>query len=71
VSFQAYNVGWGNARYVKLVTQGSISSIFVKLESVDWLGVVRTVELRGPGETFSVKIGFIPKACVMNYMRDG
>lgn len=67
VTFQIYNTGWGNARFVRLVSRSAIASVFVKLESLSWDNVVRTVLLRGPGEFFNAKIGFVPRECVEGY----
>jgi hypothetical protein len=59
-----YNASIGDARWIKLKGGSSISSFSVRAITEDWLGTVRTIQLSGPYENFSMKLAFAPRRIV-------
>jgi hypothetical protein len=53
-----YNTGLADARWIKLVGTAPISALNIRVSTVDTYGNEQRLKLRGPGDTFDMKLAF-------------
>jgi hypothetical protein len=62
-----YNTGLGDARWIKMAGTAPISSINLRVTTVDVYGNEQRLKLLGPGDTFDLKLAFAENRLVENY----